>query len=146
MLVDSGSTSNYISAQCQPGLDLEVQPKRDFERLTLANGSGVHAQGYVRFVLHCGDYDCKILTRVFSNLQEELILGIPWLIKANPTIDWTIRQVKVDRNGMVHTLPCYRRCQNNSSGAERESESEREINFISANTFKKILQRNSRGE
>ena len=64
VLVDSGLTS----AQCQAGLDLEVQPKRDFERLTLANGSEVHAQGYVRFVLHCGDYNCKILAHVFPNL------------------------------------------------------------------------------
>ena len=84
MLVDSGSTSNYISAQCQAGLDLEVQLERDFECLTLADGSEVHPQGYVRFVLHCGDYNCKIFACVFPNLQQELILGIPWLIKANP--------------------------------------------------------------
>ena len=63
------TSSNYVSAQCQAELDLEVQPKRDFERLTLANRSEVHAQGYVRFVLHCGDYNCKILARVFPNLQ-----------------------------------------------------------------------------
>ena len=83
MLVDWGSTGNYISAQCQAGLDLEVQPERDFERLILADGSEVHAQGYVRFVLHCGDYNCKILAWVFPNLQQELILGIAWL-KATP--------------------------------------------------------------
>ena len=68
MLVDLGSTSNDISAQCQAGLDLEVQPKRDFERLTLAEGSEVHAQAYVRFILHRGDYNCKILSWVFPNL------------------------------------------------------------------------------
>ena len=38
VFVDSGSNSNYISAQCQAGLDLEVQPETDFERLTLAEG------------------------------------------------------------------------------------------------------------
>ena len=43
VLVDSGSTGNYISAQCQARLDLEVQPKRDFKRLTLADMSEVHA-------------------------------------------------------------------------------------------------------
>ena len=25
----------------------------------------------------------------------------PWVIKTNPTIDWMIGQVKVERNGMV---------------------------------------------
>ena len=43
MLVDSGSTSNDISAQCQTGLHLEVQAERDFEQLTLADGSEVQA-------------------------------------------------------------------------------------------------------
>ena len=46
MLIDSGSTGNYLSARCQIALDLKVKPEEDFERLTLADGSEVHAQGY----------------------------------------------------------------------------------------------------
>ena len=84
VLVDLGSTGNHISAKCKAGLELEVQPEADFEPLKLANGSEVHAQGNVCFVLHCGDYKCKVLARVFPNLQQELILEIPWLVKANP--------------------------------------------------------------
>ena len=44
MLIDSGSTGNYLSAQCQTVLDLEVKPEEDFERLTLVDvdGSEVH--------------------------------------------------------------------------------------------------------
>ena len=77
VLIDSGSTGNYLSAWCQTALELEVKPEEDFERLTLADGSEVHAQGYVQFVLHCGNYKTKILARVFPNLHEELILGNP---------------------------------------------------------------------
>ena len=47
ILVDSGSTTNYISAQFQAGLELEVQKKTDFERLIVAYGSQVHAHGNV---------------------------------------------------------------------------------------------------
>ena len=43
---------------------------------------------YVQFVLHCGNYRTKVLARAFSNLHEELILGIPWLVQENATIDW----------------------------------------------------------
>ena len=39
--------------------------------------------GYVHFVLHCGNYKTKVLTQVFPNLHEELILGIPWLVEEN---------------------------------------------------------------
>ena len=45
VLIDSGSTGNYLSARCQTALELEVKPEEDFERLTLADGSEVHAQG-----------------------------------------------------------------------------------------------------
>ena len=64
--------------------------EEEFERLTLAGGREVHAQGCVYFVLHCGNYKTRILSRVFPNLHEELILGILWLLKENPTINWAI--------------------------------------------------------
>ena len=47
MLIDSGSIGNYLSARCQTVLELEVKPKQDFQRLTLADGFEVHAQGYI---------------------------------------------------------------------------------------------------
>ena len=47
VLVDSGSTSNYISARCQIALELVVKFGSDFERLTLVDGTQIHAQGYV---------------------------------------------------------------------------------------------------
>ena len=68
-----------------------MQPQEDFEWLALADGSEVHAQGYIQFALHCGTYKTKVLARVFPNLHEELILGIPWLFEKNPTIDWATR-------------------------------------------------------
>ena len=87
MLIDSGSIGNYLSTRCQVALDLEVKSEEDFELLMLADGSEVHPQGFVQFVLHCGDYKTKVLARVFPNLHQELILGIPWLAQENPTID-----------------------------------------------------------
>ena len=99
MLIDSGSTSNYLSTWCQTALDLEVKPKEDFDRLTLEDGSEVHAQDYVQFVLHCGNYKTKVLARVFPNLHEELILGNPWLVQENPIIHWAIGHVTIEKNG-----------------------------------------------
>ena len=81
MLIDSGSTSNYLSTRCQTALELKVKPQEDFGLLTLANGSEVHAQGYIQFVLHFENYKTRILDRDFPNLHEELILGIPWLVQ-----------------------------------------------------------------
>ena len=54
-------------------------------------------KGYVQFVLHCGNYKTKVLARVFPNLHEELILGIPWLVQENPTIDWATGRVTIEK-------------------------------------------------
>ena len=74
-----------------------MKPEEEFERLTLVDGREVHAQGYFQFVLHCGNYKTRIIAWVFPNLHEELILGISWLVKENPTIDWAIGRVTVER-------------------------------------------------
>ena len=68
VLIDSGSTGIHISAQYQASLELEVQPEVDIEQLTIVDGSDIHAEGYVRFLLHCGDYKCNALAHVFLNL------------------------------------------------------------------------------
>ena len=49
VLLDSGSTSNYISDHVAQSFNLIVQSEEGTEQLTLANGSKVHAQGYVSF-------------------------------------------------------------------------------------------------
>ena len=72
-----------------------MKPEEDFERLALADGSEVHEQGYVQFVLHCGNYKTKVLARVFPNVHEELIFGIPWLVEEHPTIDWAVGRVTI---------------------------------------------------
>ena len=79
-LVDSGSTGNYISDRCLAALNIPVVPEDEHENLTLADGSVVQAQGNAQFMLRCGDFKCPIIARVFPNLQQELILGMPWLI------------------------------------------------------------------
>ena len=49
VLLDSGSTGNYISDQVAQSFNLIVQSEEGTEQLTLADGSKVQAQGYVFF-------------------------------------------------------------------------------------------------
>ena len=78
--MDSGSTGNYISDRCLTALNIPVVPEDEYENLTLADGLVMQVQGYAQFVMRCGDFKCPIIARVFLNLHEELILGMPWLI------------------------------------------------------------------
>ena len=49
VLLDSGSTGNYISDQVARSFNLIVRAEEGTEQLTLADGSKVQAQGYVSF-------------------------------------------------------------------------------------------------
>ena len=109
VLIDSGATGNFVSDQVVTALRLKVRPESQFEELTLADGSMVKATGYVQFQLDCGDYRGQITARVFPNLHKEIILGMPWLIQANPTIDWTSGRVTVEQDRTTVSLPLVSR-------------------------------------
>ena len=126
-MVDSGSTRNYIGDRCLAALSIPVIPEDEYEELTLANGSVVHAKGYAQFVLRCGDFKCTVVARVFPNLQQELILGMPWLIEENPIIDWAAKTVTITWRGMVHSLPTVRQL---VSQSKREKIWENTVNYI----------------
>ena len=67
---------------------LPIQKEDEAEELKMADGSGVKTEGQVHITLKCGGYKDVIATRVFPEMNKPLILGIPWLSKANPHVDW----------------------------------------------------------
>ena len=70
VLLDSGSTGNYISDHVAHSFNLIVQSEEGTEQLTLADGSKVQAQGYVSFRLRCGQYNSEVIARVFPNMHQ----------------------------------------------------------------------------
>lgn len=91
-LVDSGATANFVDkAHCdQHGLTLI--PKSDPVPLFVIDGRPI-ASG---FITHSVLLPAKILGDTFSTLEFEVtslgsypfVLGMPWLRKVNPRIDW----------------------------------------------------------
>ena len=80
-LIDCGSTGNYTSDSLVLVLGMEVVSEKDFKVLELANQTTIKAQGYVSFWLDNREFSCRVIAQVFPNLQSEVILGTPWLIK-----------------------------------------------------------------
>ena len=89
VLVDSGSTGNYIDARECTARRIKIEAEDQSEELKMADGTVVKTEGRVQFVLKCGGYRGQISARVFPNMNKPMILGIPWLSKENPHIDWT---------------------------------------------------------
>ena len=133
VLLDSGSTGNFISTQFVAAVGLKVQPDPEWEEVTLADGSKLRTEGRVQFTLQCGNYKEWILARVFPDLHKEIILGIPWLQQANPVIDWTQHRVRVFHRGCDVTLPLIHK---------REAEAAAtEINLCTAKQMTKQVKR-----
>ena len=88
VFIDSGSTTNWISAQECVARNLHIDPRRAYEReeLRMANGSMVKIEGLVKFLLKCGACRGVVEARVFLGLDKPMILGIPWLRKENRTL------------------------------------------------------------
>ena len=113
VLVDSGSTGNYIDARECTARRIKVEAEDQSEELKMADGIVVKTQSRVQFVLKCGGYRGPISTRVFPNMNKPMILGIPWLSKENPHIDWTQDKVVGNKDHQWISLPLAKPLQSN---------------------------------
>ena len=70
VLIDSGSSGNYISASaCSAWGLVSMLDEDNEEEVTLANGAKVQTEGHVQFQLRCGEYRRMIHARVFPLLH-----------------------------------------------------------------------------
>ena len=89
----------------------------------MANGSMVQIAGSVKFLLKCGAYRGVVKAWVFPRLDNTMILGIPWLRKENPQVDWTRSTVVVQQKNQWISLPLV----------QKTNPSAYSVNEISAN-------------
>ena len=103
MLIDSGSTGNYVTAQTRTMLGIHIEEEPTNEELQLADGSPVTTQGRVKLHIKYGKYENVIWARVFPHMQKQLILGMPWSVQEDPNIKWSHRTVTMVRWKMVES-------------------------------------------
>ncbi|KAF1316450.1 reverse transcriptase, partial [Globisporangium splendens] len=98
-LVDTGASNNFVRTQVvrRQGLDLPISNKEMIVRL--ANGSEVTMPKRVlRMAIECDDFrgeDEFILLDLDDKF--DLILGMPWLRRYQPSIDWKKKKISVDK-------------------------------------------------
>ena len=83
---------------------IKIEVEDQAEELKMADGTMVKTEGRVQFVLKCGGYRGQISARVFPNMNKPMILGIPWLLKEFPHIDWT-QSISGSKQGSSMDLP-----------------------------------------
>ena len=113
VLVDSGSTGNYIDARECTARRIKIEAEDQSEELKMADGTVGKTEGRVQFIFKCGGYKGQISAWVFPNMNKTMILGIPWLSKENPHIDWTQATVVVNKHHWWISLPLAQPLQSN---------------------------------
>ena len=103
-LIDSGATHNFVCQQFLEGISLHVQTDQALE-VTLADGSKVTTDRVCSVVVDFGqDIRHVVHCHVVDNLSNNLVLGMAWLTKFNPTIRWSEYEVDLLKGNKVVTL------------------------------------------
>ena len=84
VLVDSGSTGNYIDTRECATRRIKIEAKGQAEELKMADGTVIKIEERVQVVFKCGGYRGQTSPQVFPNMNKLMILGIPWISKENP--------------------------------------------------------------
>ena len=76
VLVDLGSTGNYIDARECTTRGMKIVAEDQMEELKMADEIVIKIEGRVQFVLKCGGHKGQISAGVFPNMNKPMILGI----------------------------------------------------------------------
>src|SRR3954470_9305488 len=89
VLIDSGSTGNFLDKRMTKRAWLITKPSQALQRISMANGNIQYIRDVAEDVtLNIGDYSHTTNFGVLDLRNHDMILGMPWLSEVNPTINW----------------------------------------------------------
>ena len=104
VLIDSGSTCNWVSADLVKENKLQTAPVQAYE-LSLADGSTLTCNSILaKTPIKIGRYREKLRLDVIPLSGYDIILGKPWLTDKCPSIQWQLNTISFDYKGECITL------------------------------------------
>jgi Reverse transcriptase (RNA-dependent DNA polymerase)/RNase H-like domain found in reverse transcriptase/Retroviral aspartyl protease len=107
ILVDSGSTGDFISEEYVRQHKLPVQECEHSKSVWLADGKQYTVRSYVESTVRVGNLVESIELAVIPLSDFDVIVGTPWLTRHNPSINWITSIVTVNSNGNQCVLPLH---------------------------------------
>ena len=105
-LIDSGGGGNFISTTFAKNNDISLTRSPSATRVVLADGrSHTISQGVQNAELCIASYRDSLDLEAVPLGHYEIILGVPWLERTNPQIDWRTRRLTLqDQQKQTHVL------------------------------------------
>ena len=110
-MIDSSATRNFMSRKFAINHRIPGLPKERPYQLTVVNGKPLNQdEGMVKeetlplmSQIHGKDLGC--ITFDLVSIPHEVILGIPWLEKVNPSIDWNSQKITIGKEKSKKSTP-----------------------------------------
>ena len=96
-LIDSGATGNFIEKQYAESLQLRVRPKNKPEIVTAVTGNPQWITHEAIVNLEAKTHKEVVRLEIVEIAKDKIILGMPWLRRHNPEIDWLRGTLKFSR-------------------------------------------------
>lgn len=104
-LIDSGASGNFISSALVGLRDIPTRRKDQVYELELFQGKGWQVnQETLPVPCVIQKHHEEIVLDVVFMKTHDVVLGIPWLRKHNPAIDWTRGVLRMKKHGLVTQL------------------------------------------
>ena len=112
-MIDSGATGNFVSQTLVQSAGLPTRKKKEPYSLQMADGSELStgSVGEETTSLHLAiqRHREEISLDVVRMATHYIILGMPWLKKYNPVINWKTGVLRFERTGIVTSIHPTRR-------------------------------------
>lgn len=104
-LIDSGASGNFVSSTFVKRHQLKLQRLAVRQAINLADGSQQHAEGQLMAApVTLFTYSDTVDLMALPLSGYDLILGMPWLEKVNPQIDWRTKSLTFHQENARHIL------------------------------------------
>ena len=103
-LLDSGATGCFIATELATRLKLQKTKKVRADTVQLANGRKVESAWLTQQAFQIGSYRDVDMFHLVDLEGLDVVLGMSWLRRVNPQIDWTTGVSRVFKRTQMHLL------------------------------------------
>ena len=110
-MIDSGATGNFMLRKFATNHRIPGLPKERPYQLTVVDGTPLNQdEGMVKeetlpLMSQIHGKDLGRITFDLVSIPHEVILGIPWLEKVNPSIDWNSQKITIGKEKAKMSTP-----------------------------------------
>ena len=114
-MIDSGATGNFMLRKFAINHKIPRLPKERPYQLTVVDGTPLNQdEGMVKektlpLMSQIHEKDLGRITFDLVSISHEVILGIPWLKKVNPSIDWNSQKITIGKEKSKKSTPKQRK-------------------------------------